>query len=249
MIRKTLLILMLSATLLLIVSCAEEPFEPPVSEDLPAVIEVLLENSMDIFVGQIRENEGMLYILVTYGEKPTGGYAVEITEIAETDSKLTVTVNFRKPADDEDVTETITYPYDVAVIEDPGLPVEFVANGAELYLPTIYGMDYLPPIVASSQGIKIFTPSPGESVTRQFAVEGVANVFEGHVNYRFAVVNEEVLAEGFTTGAMGDWGQFSFDLSVPEDVENGKALLLEIYTLSAKDGSLQDLVQIDLAVE
>jgi hypothetical protein len=45
---------------------------------------------------------------------------------------------------------------------------------------------------------------------------------------------------------MGDWGYFSFEIEITEAIESGTPLLLELYTLSPKDGSIQDLVQIEL---
>ncbi len=44
--------------------------------ELPTEIKNWIENSKKIFLGQAYEYEDKLYILVTYGEKPTGGYTV-----------------------------------------------------------------------------------------------------------------------------------------------------------------------------
>jgi hypothetical protein len=46
---------------------------------------------------------------------------------------------------------------------------------------------------------------------------------------------------------MGDWGYFSFKIEITEEIESGTPLLLELYTLSPKDGSIQDLIQIELS--
>ena len=81
--------------------------------------------------------EEILYILVTYGEKPTGGFEVEITGIAEEEDKIVVTVEFTEPGKDDMVTQALTYPYDLAMMDDPGLPVKFVATGAETEVPVL----------------------------------------------------------------------------------------------------------------
>jgi hypothetical protein len=83
--------------------------------------------------------------------------------------------------------------------------------------------------------------------TGGYAVEINDNVFEGTVNYSLTDPADHILTEGFTMGAMGDWGYFSFDIEITADIESGTPLLLELYTLSPKDGSLQDLVQIELS--
>ena len=81
------------------------------------------------------EHENLLYLLVTYGEQPTGGYTVEITAIVEEEDRVVVTAHFTEPGEDDVVIQVITYPYALAVIEDPGKPVEFIATGAETEVP------------------------------------------------------------------------------------------------------------------
>ena len=89
---------------------------------MPTATEAWVENSLTTFIGQSYNYEDRLYILVTYGLKPTGGYVVEITNAEITDDRVIVSANFRVPGEDEMVTEALTYPYDLAVIDNPGLP-------------------------------------------------------------------------------------------------------------------------------
>jgi hypothetical protein len=252
---KGIFISALAFSVLLVAGCSdfEAPVDPLGPEDpgekLPAEIDRWIESSLDIFLGQAYEYEGELYLLVTYGEKPTGGYAVEITNISAAEGTLFVTVLFTEPDEEEMVTQALTYPYDLAVAEAVNLPVEFVAAGAEEYIPTLVGLERLQPVAAGSDWIKIFTPEPGEAVSRQFTVEGIANVFEGNVLYRLSTAGGDTLAEGFTTGAMGYWGHIAVDLEIPGNIESGGLLLLELFTHSPMDGSIQDLVQVELQVE
>ncbi len=230
--------------------CDGDTAGPNIPEDtereLPPAISAWLEESLPLFMGQSYSYEGKLYILVTYGEKPTGGYSVKITDVKINENRVTVRADFREPGEEEIVTEALTYPFDLVVIEDPGLPVEFIAKGTETYLPTLYGLDYLRPIVAGSQWIKVFTPAPGDEVPFTFSVKGIANVFEGTVNYRLTRAGD-TLAEGFTTGMMVDWGYFSFEINLAGSADRGERFLLELYTLSPKDGSMQDLVEIEFS--
>ena len=150
MFKNKWMILLLALYFLLAAGCGDEevPAEPVndqegndegveviLPDQLPAEVEELIEDSRQEFAGQTYELEGVLYLLVTYGEKPTGGYDVEITDISVQDERLVVTADFTEPAEDEIVTQALTYPYDLAMIEDPGLPVEFVATGAETDIP------------------------------------------------------------------------------------------------------------------
>ncbi|MFO8192124.1 MAG: Gmad2 immunoglobulin-like domain-containing protein [Bacillota bacterium] len=244
--------LIISSLLLIAASCSEPPDgdnedEPqqPASE-LPEEVETWVEYSKDMFLGQSRRVDGTLYLLATYGEKPGGGYDVEITGVEETDNRLMVTVHFSEPEEGEQVIQTLTYPYDLIAIDDPGLPVEFVAVGTESYLPGLMGIEELPPVKVGSRWIKIFSPAPGTTVENIFTVEGIANVFEGTVQYHLYTVENETLSEGFTTGAMGDWGYFSFKLTIPGGIESDTSLILELFTLSPRDGTREYMVNIDL---
>jgi hypothetical protein len=250
-VRKTITLTALLLLLMIIVfSCAinddGEPLAEEGDQDLPPQVEDWLNRSLEMFLGQAYAIDDHLYILVTYGLKPTGGYTVEIGPIVMDQERITVTAEFTEPAAGAPVTEAMTYPYDLVVIEDPNLPVVFVAEGAETYLPTLYGLDYLPPIVAGSEGIKIFNPSPAAIITETITVEGIANVFEGNVLYRLTEQNGSTLSEGYTTGMMGDWGYFSFEIDIIDAGKEKPKLLLEFYTVSPKDGSISDLVQVEL---
>ena len=144
-------------------------------------IDAWVENSKNLFLAQTKELDGQQYLLVTYGMKPSGGYNVEIIDIMESEDQIAVTVEFTKPAPDQPVTQAITFPFDIAVVDATGLPVEFIPTGDELYIPTLLGIEELRPIVAQSNGIKVFAPEPGELVGNKFVINGVANVFEGNV--------------------------------------------------------------------
>ena len=255
MFKKFMLVIMITGAVIFMSGCGDkvEPDEPEIPDNsqdaLPAKVENWVDYSSALFLGQSFQHEGKLYLLVAYGEKPTGGYTVEVTDISKEDEKLVVTAYFTSPAEDEMVSQAFTYPYDLKVIADPGLPVEFIATGAETYLPTLYGLDRLKPVTAGSEWIRLFAPASGETIGRQITVEGIANVFEGTVIYTLTNAKGEELETGFTTGAMGDWGYFSIDLELGEQIESGSVLLLQLYTESPMDGSIQDMVEVELKLE
>jgi hypothetical protein len=138
MVKKVMLITILAVMFLLVSACGEEPADPvevTLPDELPAEVQSWIEASLNDFAAQTMEHEGVLYLLVTYGEKPTGGFEVEITGIDEEEDRLVVTAHFTEPGEDDIVTQALTYPYDLAMLDDPGLPVEFVATGAETEIP------------------------------------------------------------------------------------------------------------------
>lgn len=211
-------------------------------------INAWVERSLPLFLAQSRELAGTQYLLVTYGLK-SGGYAVEITAVDVQADRVEVKVQFTEPAPGQQGGEIAEYPYALREIPATGLPAVFVAQGAEEYLPQLQGLDYLLPIVAQSPGIKIFSPAPAEEVGRSLTVNGVGNVFEGNIQYKLLAENKIVLVSGFTTAAMGDWQLFSIDLSIDEAVAVEGPIYLRLYTYSAKDGSVQELIEIPLSLK
>jgi len=145
MLKKRLVFTMLAAVLLFAYGCGEpgtmeediKPDDPINDREWPAEIEEWIENSRETFGGQTRIYEDKLYILVTYGERPTGGYTVEITDIADEGDKLVVTAHFTEPGEDEMVTQALTYPYDLAQVDETDLTVEFVATGDVIEIPVV----------------------------------------------------------------------------------------------------------------
>jgi hypothetical protein len=254
--KKILLLAMVA--LLFFSGCADQPVDQdnvvnPEDQDLqedvlPEEISTWVEESLMLFLGQARVYNDKLYLLVTYGEKPTGGYSVAITDITERDDRLEVTINFTDPAEDEMVTQALTYPYELVVIDDPGLPVDFIATGAQEYLPTLYGLEYLPVGNYGSEWIRVFRPQPGDQVEDSIIVEGIGNVFEGNIQYRLLDADGTLLDEGFTTAMMGDWGFYSFVVKTG-GLASGSAIVLELFTESAKDGSVENLVSIKLTAK
>jgi hypothetical protein len=61
------------------------------------------------------------------GTKPTGGYAVRITRVAQ-NGKLIVSVREQSPGPGDMVTMALTSPYHVVVVPRSEKPVEFVAD-------------------------------------------------------------------------------------------------------------------------
>lgn len=263
--RKTLffpLLVLMALFLVLVGGCSQQsvpPGEVPIDTgEKPTDSEIIaawIENSQSMFLAQSRELGGTQYFLVTYGMKDSAGYAVEITNVEVLSDRVSVTVKFTAlaPGQAANGVET-TNPYAMEEIPATGLPAEFIATGDEVHVPQLLDLDYLKPIVVPApsslpRGIKIFSPSPESIVERQFSVEGVANVFEGNIQYRLTDEKGKVLISGIATASMGDWKYFSLNLTVDNTVPIKGSILLELYTESPKDGSTQDLVQINLTLK
>ncbi|MHB0916082.1 MAG: Gmad2 immunoglobulin-like domain-containing protein [Thermoleophilia bacterium] len=102
----------------------------------------------------------------------------------------------------------------------------------------------LPPVV-QSENIKVYAPAQGAQVTSPLVISGEARVFEGTVNFRILDDTGSVIAEGFTTAAseeMGEFGPYAISADfTPPATAFGK---LEVFNYSARDGSVENLVTV-----
>ncbi len=224
-------------------------YEPEPEAD----VQKWVDYSRDLLLAQDRIIDNQLYILVTYGVKPTGGYSVTITDITddhpEITDKLVVTVAFSEPEEGEPVTQAITRPYDLAVIDPVSMPIEYKAEGDREFIPVLEGIDWLPPLAASSENIKIFSPAPGDRVGRTFQVQGIEQVFEGTVVYTLLDCQGQALDSGFVTGHGYNWGYFEIEIDVPDQIQQGQDIMVEVYSESPVDGSVINLIELDLTLQ
>jgi len=68
----------------------------------------------------VKEFGDYRFVLVTMGEKPTGGYAVDINEIATSNGDWVIDVEFVSPAPGDMVTQALTYPYTFVKVKGEG---------------------------------------------------------------------------------------------------------------------------------
>ncbi|MCA0987731.1 protease complex subunit PrcB family protein [Guptibacillus algicola] len=66
-----------------------------------------------------------LYIIITRGEMPTGGYSITIDSISKEDNKLLVKYYTTDPKKDEMVTQAITKPFTIAKIDHTNARINF----------------------------------------------------------------------------------------------------------------------------
>ncbi len=228
----------------------ENSFHRPDFDSLPEEISNWISCSLEIPSVQEKMHDGHRFVLITEGMKPSGGYEVEVKEVVEGPDGLEVKVRFTAPKEGEAVDTVITSPFDLIIVEDNKLPLTFVdVDDPDRYFMKVHGLETIEqPIVASSDWIKIFSPKPDEQVEGAISLSGIACVFEGNVSYELLTEDNDVACSGFTMAAMGDWGYFEEEIPVPADVEANR-LVLQLYSVSAKDGSKMFVVEIPLVLE
>jgi signal transduction histidine kinase len=97
--------------------------------------------------------------------------------------------------------------------------------------------DLLPPIVVSE-------PVIGESVTSPITVTGTADVFEATVSVRLLDGAGRQLATAFTTAACGSGCRGAYRVTLAYRSAGGGTGTVEVYQVSAKDGSRRDVVTV-----
>lgn len=225
-------------------------FFRPEHKYLPDEIVNWVEYSKELPLVQEKVYDGKRYILITEGMKPTGGYSVEIKEMEIVGNELVVKVKSTAPSKNDNVTQALTYPYDLVVVTNNHLPLKFVdVDNKDRYFLGLVGLDEIDrPIVAASDWIKVFEPKPLANLNKTFKLAGIANVFEGTVNYELRTETGDIVLDGYTLAAMGDWGYFEEIIQVPEEVEDTEFTLV-LYTESAKDGSKLSIIEIPVNIE
>lgn len=101
-------------------------FYRPDYETLPQEIKNWVEASRQSAGIQDKFYGGQRFVLVTAGEKPSGGYAVEIVEAAAKSGKLQVKAKMTAPGKDDFVTTALTYPFDLVIVAEKDLPLHLV---------------------------------------------------------------------------------------------------------------------------
>lgn len=117
----------------------------------------------------------------------------------------------------------------------PGLSPDVIYPGFRLVVP-----------LPSSTNIVVFQPLPGTRIAPGHHLTGSARAFEATINYQIRdAMGRIVTRERAATATQGapTFGQFDAQLQFdqPPATQNG---ILMVYTRSARDGSIQDLVEV-----
>lgn len=93
------------------------PFERLTLDETPQDIKATIEYKNREKATYVLPDGDDYYIVVSRGEQPTGGYEVEILNVEDWGDSVHVMYKFKDPADDELVTQAITFPLDIVKIK------------------------------------------------------------------------------------------------------------------------------------
>ncbi|MCK8824056.1 protease complex subunit PrcB family protein [Fuchsiella alkaliacetigena] len=131
-------------TSILVVGYAKEDISIAAKDEVELEFEVIEKLPEDLkkaigFVGELRgfgvirstDNESIIYIGV--GEKPTGGYGIEVESVKEVDGLTKIKVVETSPAADQLVTQAITYPRVVIKVKDITDDIQVINEQGEVF--------------------------------------------------------------------------------------------------------------------
>lgn len=96
--------------------------------DAPAMVQDLVNQSLLTEGNSIKTIDQKTYFVVTRGEKNTGDYDVTIRDVVNDGVQLVVYVKYTDPAANESVTQALTYPYVIAVIDKQDKAISFIID-------------------------------------------------------------------------------------------------------------------------
>jgi hypothetical protein len=252
--RTKFIPLLLIGVMLLAVGCQAnskplDQSERPDTQVNPALDEGNYPSEVDSWLTNMREYEvagavekgDKTYLLVSGGQKPTGGYKVKIDQVQESDDTITVTVDLINPSGP--AAQVISYPNAVHTLNHRlgNKRVEFLWSSNQEPIPQVVGHQPTVPFEATSNNIKIMSM---DMDNQRISARGIARVFEGSLSYRFVNSADETVEAGAVQTASGapDWGSFTLD----NILRPAGATKIQFYWSSPKDGQPQDVITIPL---
>ncbi len=207
----------------------------------PSEVDSWLTNMREYEVAGVVEKGDKTYLLVSGGEKPTGGYQVKVKQVQESDEAITVTVDLVSPSGP--AAQVISYPNTVHTLNHRlgEKRVEFLWSSNQDPIPQVIGDQPTIPFEVTSNNIKIMSM---DMDNQRISARGIARVFEGSLNYEFVDSKDEIVESGViqTQAGAPDWGSFAL-----EDVlRPSGATKLQLFWINPKNGQPQDMISIPL---
>ena len=104
-----------------------------------------------------------------------------------------------------------------------------------------------PPATASDR-IEVLSPVPGAAVSSPVVVSGTADVFEATVSIRILDGTNDLIADTFTTATCGSGCRGDFEAEVPFSVGVEQPGVIQVFEVSAEDGSKVHMVRIPVTL-
>ena len=98
-----------------------------------------------------------------------------------------------------------------------------------------------------SENIIVENPKENTKISSPVIISGQAKVYEGTVYINIKDKNGSILASTFTTASMKDTNQFGpFSKSIDFKFKSGENGIIEVFSVSQKDGSTADITTVPI---
>lgn len=179
------------------------------------------------------------YIKIIAGEKPTGGYSIEVQEYDDTDYPRKVTIDVIEPDEGDATTQALTYPtLIIKVPSDQASKYEVTTTTGEAY-------DVEETLIFA----KLEKPEEDEEVGNPVQIKGKIIAFEGSFIVRILDEDDNIIHEEVLQADAGGpvWGSFDEEITYPEtDAEKGS---IELGEYSPKDGEYIQRVKTSIKLQ
>lgn len=220
--------------------------------------EAWLSSYKELHVATTFKRQDDTLVLVSLGQRDTLGYAVEIVSVNEKPTVTEVLVRYTYPETGKPYLAELNTPHALTSVPTTK-PIVFRSEDPEDFVPILvdvpygfmlYGESFWLEYVRSSmdslvRGNIILGVSPeylSDVPEGKVIIEGLARVFEGHVECDILDKDGNPYGHIGTQAASAapDWGYFKFEIEQPAEGFTG----IRVYSTSAKDGAVQDLALI-----
>ncbi|MDP9321049.1 MAG: Gmad2 immunoglobulin-like domain-containing protein [Chloroflexota bacterium] len=104
------------------------------------------------------------------------------------------------------------------------------------------------PVVSAKGAISLTTPTAYASLTSPVTISGDASVFEAALAWRITDTAGRVIVEGNTTASLGAPGRGTYSVSATYTVATRTVAFIEVFSRSAKDGNIDEIVRISVTL-
>lgn len=169
------------------------------------------------------------YIKILGGEKPTGGYSIEVSDYDGAAYPRRITIEEVNPEADAETTQALTYPSIIIKVKSDQV--------SQYQVVTSDGDDY--EVEEKLVYAKLELPQEAAEISSPVQVKGKIIAFEGSFLVRILDSSDEIVHEAVVQADLGGpyWG--SFDEEIGYSKPTSGAGNLELGEYSAKDGEYQ----------
>lgn len=182
-------------------------------------------------------------VLITMGEKMTGGYEVKVTKVIQKADKWVIEAAFSDPREGEATSEALNSPREVVSIFDDGKPIEVIPTEGQSITGTVVVGKPMEIVkipegkqLPVSKNFIVFAPLENEKISNPVRIKGKARAFEAtfivHMEDGHNVLYEKAVQ---TTMGAPEWGKFDVELKYQNPTNPVGAVIFSIENMN--DGS------------